>query len=105
MSALSTAGPLSGPLLAAAAGTAAVLITLLRRRYTRRWAPLIVQPAELVSCLMSVRMLRGIKQRAESALLHAPPISVAPHSYRPQPGSYCDVDQRADAVQASMTKG
>ncbi len=38
-----------------------------RYHYTRGWAPLIVQPAALVSCLMSRRMLLGIKQRAERA--------------------------------------
>ncbi len=45
-------------------GTSRLLVRE-RYRYTRRWAPLIVQPAELVSCLMSPRMLRGIKKRAE----------------------------------------
>ena len=39
-----------------------------RYRYTRRWAALIVQPAQLVSCLMTPKMLRGIKSRAENAL-------------------------------------
>jgi len=40
---------------------------LVRERYgyTRRWAALIVEPTELLSFLMSQRMLRGIKQRAE----------------------------------------
>jgi hypothetical protein len=36
-----------------------------RYRYFRRWAALIVQPAEVISCVMSPRMLRGIKHRAE----------------------------------------
>jgi hypothetical protein len=40
---------------------------LVRERYgyTRPWAPLIVEPAEAVSFLMSQRMLRGIRDRAE----------------------------------------
>jgi hypothetical protein len=68
-----------------------------RYRYTRRWAPLIVQPAELVSCLMSARMLRGIKERAEHASPQRIPISQH-HSHRPQPGSYAELDQQADAI-------
>ncbi len=38
-----------------------------RYRYATRWAALIVEPVELVSFMMSKRMLRGIKQRAELA--------------------------------------
>ena len=41
------------------------LVVRERYEYTRRWAALIVQPAQLVSCLMSPKMLRGIKSRAE----------------------------------------
>ncbi|MGS0684448.1 SRPBCC family protein [Nakamurella sp. GG22] len=36
-----------------------------RYAYTRRWAGLIVQPAQLVSCLMTPKMLRGIRDRAQ----------------------------------------
>ena len=36
-----------------------------RYRYSRRWAPLLVEPVELISFAMSRRMLRGIKERAE----------------------------------------
>ncbi|MET3806840.1 hypothetical protein ABIB25_003860 [Nakamurella sp. UYEF19] len=43
------------------------LVVRERYLYKNRWAPLIVQPAELLSCLMSVRMLRTIKKRAEQA--------------------------------------
>jgi hypothetical protein len=43
-----------------------------RYRYSRRWAALVVEPTELVSLLMSTRMLRGIKQRAERPPLAAP---------------------------------
>ncbi len=39
-----------------------------RYAYLRRWAPLIVEPAALVSAVMTRRMLRGIKERAERAL-------------------------------------
>jgi hypothetical protein len=40
---------------------------LVRERYAykRSWARLIVEPAEAVSFLMSQKMLRGIKRRAE----------------------------------------
>lgn len=40
---------------------------LVRERYgyTRWWAPLLVEPVELVSLVMSRRMLRGIRDRAE----------------------------------------
>lgn len=38
-----------------------------RYDYIHRWAALIVQPAQLASCLMTPKMLRGIKSRAEQA--------------------------------------
>ena len=41
------------------------LVVRERYRYTHRWAAMIVQPAQLVSCFMSPKMLRGIKTRAE----------------------------------------
>lgn len=44
-----------------------------RYRYTRLWAPLLVEPIQLVSLLMTQRMLRGIKQRAERATRTPPP--------------------------------
>jgi hypothetical protein len=43
------------------------LVVRERYRYTRRWAALIVEPTQVVSFLMSQRMLRGIKERAERA--------------------------------------
>jgi hypothetical protein len=49
---------------AAAAGTTRVVVRE-RYVYVRRWAALIVEPAELISAVMSPRMLRGIRQRAE----------------------------------------
>jgi hypothetical protein len=47
---------------------------LVRERYgyARRWAGLLVEPTELISFVMSQRMLRGIKERAERAVLSAP---------------------------------
>jgi hypothetical protein len=38
-----------------------------RYAYTRPWAPLLVEPTEAVSFVMSHKMLRGIKDRAEHA--------------------------------------
>jgi hypothetical protein len=40
---------------------------LIRERYgyTRRWAPLIVEPVEAISFVMSQKMLSGIRDRAE----------------------------------------
>jgi hypothetical protein len=40
-----------------------------RYRYSRRWAPLLVEPVELISFVMSQRMLRGIRERAERAVV------------------------------------
>ena len=54
---------------------------LVRERYgyNRRWAALMVEPTELISFLMTQRMLRGIKHRAERAgdsLLRGTPASL-----------------------------
>jgi hypothetical protein len=40
---------------------------LVRERYgyTRWWSPLLVEPVELISFVMSQKMLRGIRDRAE----------------------------------------
>jgi hypothetical protein len=43
------------------------LVVRERYGYSRRWAVLLVEPAELISFVMSERMLRGIKDRAERA--------------------------------------
>ena len=43
------------------------LVVRERYRHVARWAALIVEPVELVSSVMSKRMLRGIRQRAELA--------------------------------------
>jgi hypothetical protein len=39
-----------------------------RYAYTRPWARLIVEPAEAISFVMSQKMLRGIRDRAERAV-------------------------------------
>ena len=38
-----------------------------RYAYTQRWAPLLVEPVAVVASVMSQRMLRGIRDRAERA--------------------------------------
>ncbi len=44
---------------------------LVRERYvyTQKWAPLLVEPVEAISFVMSQKMLRGIRERAERAVL------------------------------------
>lgn len=63
--------------LRAAPNGSARLVIRERYTYLRRWAPLIVEPAQVVSSVMSRRMLRGIKQRAEHAA-GTPTTSTAP---------------------------
>ena len=43
---------------------------LVRERYvyTQKWTPLLVEPVEAISFVMSRKMLRGIRDRAESAV-------------------------------------
>jgi hypothetical protein len=41
------------------------LVVRERYGYTQRWAPILVEPVELVSLVMSQKMLRGIRDRAE----------------------------------------
>ena len=52
-------------------GPAGATRLLVRERYSysRRWAPLLVEPVELISFVMSQRMLRGIRERAERAVV------------------------------------
>jgi hypothetical protein len=54
------------------------LVVRERYGYSRRWARLLVEPAELVSFLMSQRMLRGIKERAERAVRSVPTVALVP---------------------------
>jgi hypothetical protein len=56
-----------------AANRTSRLVVRERYRYTRRWAPLLVEPVQFVSLLMTQRMLRGFKQRAERTTRTAPP--------------------------------
>jgi hypothetical protein len=37
-----------------------------RYRYTRRWAPLLVEPVQAISFVMTQKMLRGIRDRSEA---------------------------------------
>lgn len=41
------------------------LVVRERYRYTQRWAPALVEPVAVVSFVMTQRMLRGIRERAE----------------------------------------
>jgi len=47
-------------------GTSRLLVRE-RYAYTRRWARLLVEPIQVVSFVMTQRMLRGVKDRAEQA--------------------------------------
>jgi hypothetical protein len=44
------------------------LVVRERYRYTRWWAPLLLEPTGVISFVMSQRMLRGIKARVEHAI-------------------------------------
>ncbi|MBV8196480.1 MAG: SRPBCC family protein, partial [Candidatus Dormibacteraeota bacterium] len=46
---------------------AARLLVRERYAYTRAWRGLLVEPVELISFVMTQRMLRGIRDRAEAA--------------------------------------
>jgi hypothetical protein len=62
------------------------LVVRERYVYSRRWACLLVEPVELISFVMSRRMLRGVKERAERAVRSAAtvsPIPATPTSRRP----------------------
>ncbi len=54
---------------------------LVRERYvyTRAWAPLVVEPTELLSFVMSQKMLRGIRDRAEQTVATMSDTSRARH--------------------------
>ena len=45
-------------------GTSRLLVRE-RYRYTQWWAPLVVEPAAIVSFVMTQKMVRGIRDRAE----------------------------------------
>jgi hypothetical protein len=47
------------------------LVVRERYRYTRGWAALLVEPVQLISFIMSQKMLRGIRDRAQVAPAHS----------------------------------
>jgi len=49
------------------------LVVRERYRYLRWWAPLLVEPVEFISLVMSRRMLRGIKERAARPVVATTP--------------------------------
>ncbi len=49
------------------------LIVRERYAYLRRWAGALVEPVEMVSFVMTERMLRGIRRRSEGSLSHPTP--------------------------------
>ncbi|WP_198519513.1 SRPBCC family protein [Microbacterium sp. BR1] len=49
------------------------LIVRERYAYLRRWAGALVEPVEMVSFVMTERMLRGIRRRSERSLSHPTP--------------------------------
>jgi hypothetical protein len=54
--------------LQARADGATRLVVRERYRYTRRWTPLMIEPVQVVSFVMTEKMLRGIRDRAEGRL-------------------------------------
>lgn len=56
-----------------------------RYAYTRPWARLLVEPAEAVSFLMSQKMLRGIKDRAERTAAPQPAATTRGNTREHQP--------------------
>jgi hypothetical protein len=54
------------------------LVVRERYGYSRRWARFLVEPTELISFVMSQRMLRGIKERAERTALSAATAALVP---------------------------
>jgi hypothetical protein len=54
------------------------LVVRERYGYSRWWARLLVEPTELISFVMSQRMLRGVMERAERAVRSAPPVARVP---------------------------
>jgi hypothetical protein len=54
------------------------LVVRERYGYSHGWARFLVEPAELISFVMSQRMLRGIKERSERASRGAPTVVLVP---------------------------
>jgi len=63
-----------------AAGTTRLIVRE-RYRYRAWWAPLMAEPVEAVSFVMTQKMLRGIRDRAVAAASSAPPVPDAPGVY------------------------
>ena len=65
------------------------LITRERFAYSHRWSPLLVEPIAVASSLMSQKMLRGIRDRAErgGAVAGSPLSARSPRRHRGRPGS------------------
>jgi hypothetical protein len=51
------------------------LVVRERYAYTHKWAALLVEPVTVISFLMSQKMLRGIRDRAERTHLSGPPLA------------------------------
>jgi hypothetical protein len=51
------------------------LVVRERYAYLRWWAPMLVEPTELISTVMSQRMLRGVRERAQRASVLAPDLA------------------------------
>ena len=60
---------------------------VVRERYacTRRWAPFLLEPVQLISFVMTQRMLRGIKERAERSA----PLTATRQVGQTYPGPAC----------------
>jgi len=81
-----------------------------RYRYKRVWARLLVEPIETVSFVMTQKMLRGIRDRAESAAPSPPatrsPASANPSSYAtpsPAPGPVASTNSTAWSTWSKAT--
>jgi hypothetical protein len=51
------------------------LVVRERYSYTQRWAPFLLEPVQVISFVMTQRMLRGIKERAEMSAWPAAPMT------------------------------
>jgi hypothetical protein len=50
------------------------LVVRERYAYTRRWAPFLIEPIQVISFVMTQRMLHGIKKRAERCASSTDPL-------------------------------
>jgi hypothetical protein len=63
------------------------LVVRERYSYTKRWAPFLLEPVQVISFVMTQRMLRGIKERAEMHGRRAAPMTAG----QAQAGEGCRV--------------